>query len=61
MRYYTTKYKFCQEKGFTKMDDPDISTLRSQLLSFAENCNDIDLLYLIYTLLVSASQPFQQD
>jgi hypothetical protein len=43
------------------MDDPDISTLRSQLLSFAENCNDIDLLYLIYTLLVSASQPFQQD
>lgn len=55
MRYYTIKYKFCQEKGFTNMDDPDITDMRQKILQALEHCNDIDILYLIFKLVIRSN------
>ena len=55
MRYYTTKYKICQER-ITTMDDPDIEAMRKMVAKALKKCSDIDLLNLIYLLVIRSSK-----
>lgn len=48
--YYIIHFIFCQERA-TNMDDDILSALKEMLIELVNQCNDLDVLDMIYKLL----------
>ena len=38
------------------MDDPDITEMQQKILQAVEQCNDLDILYFVYKLVIRSNE-----
>ena len=53
--YFTTYFTSCQEERIYKMED-DEGAIKSLIIEATKECNDMELLDLIYKLLIASNE-----